>query len=222
MANKEFNPKLGISPDNALPSPDGKALWDGKQWVSVKKSHDFEFAGHKFTFIDPNDSSYLMLKRNDFFLMEYEREWGLIKEDLIKLLTRSVNECEFSEDIDVNLAKALNKLQDVKTILTMMVFLIQQDYQYKPFLKSAAIVILIDDEKPEDDYMDTLNLKLELCEKHSEIEGFFLGTIKILHDKLMRRTDTTKTSESSIQNPQVKHTEKALLSMIRSSPYQNG
>ena len=175
--------------------------------------------GHKFTVLNPYKSDFLMTKRHDFFMMEYAREWGIEKFDLQKFLSMLVTNLEFSDGETPNLNTCLNKMGDAKTIATNLYYTIEGDYQYKPYLKSACIIILLGDEKPDDPYEKYLEEKLKLCELHSEIEGFFLANIKILEFSLKNRGKSIPDWDYFLPKKGEANLEKSTLRMIQSSPY---
>ena len=182
-----------------------------------------EHAGHKFRLINPFSNDFVLSKRNQYFTVQHELEWGIMKEDIQKFLATSVNICERKDafdDLSEQIAVLENKLADVKTMMTQLFLIIKEDYQFKPFLRSAAVIVLMDDEKPEDDYMLTLDKKMDLCAKHPEIESFFLSAIVILHYRLRNREEISKRLEYLKETMRgQKKQERTLYSLIRSKLY---
>lgn len=182
----------------------------------------FEFAGHTFKYVNPYSQDFIMSRRNEFFLMEFERSRGITDQDLIKFITATVNKIEeptghktLGELYESN----KQKLQDIKIMMTQLYFLMENEIRYKPLLKSACIVILIDDEKPDDDFTRYMNKKLELCEKHPEIRSFFLAVFIALTKRFKNNQDIIKRLESLEEVNRLK-TEEVLLKMINSTLYE--
>lgn len=156
---------------------------------------EFQFAGHTFKVINPFSNKFLLTTRNRYFTDMYEIEMGFLKEDLLAFMKAGIGVSEYPTEYsnDKELIKILSdKLADVKTLMTQVYLVGKEQYQYKPFLKSAAILIMMDEEKPSDDYMMTLDKKMELCERYPEIEGFFLTVSNILIYRLRNKDDIIK------------------------------
>ena len=91
--------------------------------------------------------------------------------------------------------------------------LIQEDFQYKPFLKAACHIILLDDEKPEKIDGEIYSKKLALCEAHEEIEVFFLRVIRTFQNATTGLSDTSETL-TFLPAKHLKPTERTVLGKI--------
>jgi hypothetical protein len=166
------------------------------QYFAKKKekvNEYFTFAGHSFKVLDP--VSMPNIRQTAIFVSDYEREWGMNKADFLTydkiMLSRSEFPSNWIDDQDL-VYQLETKLREVTNLIETRMFLIQEDFQYKPMLKNACHIILIDDEKADVIDNATYSKKLELCQKHPEIELFFL---RISMNFMLTLNGTANTSE---------------------------
>jgi hypothetical protein len=134
----------------------------------------FKAAGHTFRILNPTTMSNV--RKTRFFFEEYAREWGMTKQDILDFDGIILKECEApaSRSIhDLN-SDLTNKLARIKTLVSIRSAMIIEDYQYKPFLRSACSIILMDDEDENKIDNQIVMEKLRLCSQYPEIEAFFL------------------------------------------------
>ena len=136
----------------------------------------YQFAGHTFTVLDPSKMS--VHRQRVLHSTSHERDLGLTTEDFTKALTtiseglKAPKEYKHLKEL-VGIQQ--DTLADARAAVDDIIFLTQNDHQYKPFIRSGAIFILIDGEKDKDDpHGKYYDLKVELCNRHREIEDFFL------------------------------------------------
>lgn len=178
-------------------------------------------AGHAFRVLNPVQMSNVRKVR--LFYEDYAREWGMTKADILEFDKQVLKETEFPEagTVDSLNAKLTDKLKRIYTLVSLRSAMISEDYQYKPMLKAAATIILIDDEdenKPEDKW---LTLKMQLCRDNSEVEGFFLQ-VGMTFQLSMRNSANTSEAWEWLDNPQKKNMEKNLLGQLKTSIYSIG
>ena len=170
-------------------------------------------AGHNFRVLDA--TRLPTLRRVRFFLDEYSRDWGLNKDDLLSYLKFVINQT------DVNTNDPLNKLKDIFALLTTLESVVKSDYQYKPYLKAASIIILIEGEDENKLDGKIIKQKLELCRDNSEIEAFFLRVIKDSFSNIQKQSDTSKVLDWQPSKLQ-KLMENSFYSKINSTIYDDG
>ncbi len=180
-----------------------------------------EVAGFKFRVLDP--VSMPMVRRAELFGATYEREWGITKADLLLFKSAMEKQCQFSPAASMSVLNVdmANKFGTQTALLQQFEAVVTGDYQIKPFLKSACIVILMDGE---DEYKIESNWtkkKLELCRDFPEVEAFFLDIIYVLSRTMESTPDSQKTLDLSVMAAK-KRTESAFLSAIGSSLYEIG
>lgn len=178
-------------------------------------------AGHTFRVLNPVQMSNVRKVR--LFYEDYAREWGMTKGDILEFDKQLLKETEFPEasTVDALNAKLMDKLKRIYTLVSLRSAMITEDYQYKPLLKAAATIILIDDEdenKPEDKWM---TLKMKLCRDNSEVEGFFLH-VGMTFQLSMRSSANTSEAWDWLDNQSAKNMEKNLLKTIGTSIYSIG
>jgi hypothetical protein len=179
-----------------------------------------EYAGHKFYVLDPVKMPNI--RRMNLFNEEYARDWGITKKDLQIFLGSILRETEFPKEAtiqDLN-AELSDKLKKVYSLTSLLHGIISQDVQIKPFVRSACMVIVVDDEpidKIDPKYTD---LKLQLCERYTELEAFFLQVIcDILN--LIKNSSNTSTQLDWYNLANQKRMEKRLYNGIGSTIYSD-
>ena len=118
------------------------------------------------------------------------------KDDIIKFDNVMIEQTSFPEEWknkDALIALLTEKLNAVNKLAEVRKALIEEDFQYKPFLKAACIMILINDEDPERINMEMNQEKLAMCEKHEDVELFFLRVIRASHLNMQGLSDTSET-----------------------------
>jgi hypothetical protein len=185
-------------------------------------AQEVELMGHNFTVLDPYDMP--KSRQLAFHLLQHDVAWGLSKNDLtdfIRLMAKELNfpkEFETKEDL-VSLQR--EQIEKVKSFLGDMEWLIQKDYQFKPYLKAGCLLILMDDEDPH--IIDKkINLeKMKLCKESEDVEFFFISTIGNL---LLSTTNSSPTFQeldlSSLKAQKI--TERKIYQEKRSTIYSNG
>jgi hypothetical protein len=118
-------------------------------------------------------------------------------------------------------ADLLNKLARVKTLVTLRSAMISEDFQYKPFLKAACIIILVEDENEHVLHEQTQNFKLKLCRDNPEIEAFFLRTIRTFQLSITGSSDMHKIWDWLPSKEQAA-TENLILKEIGTTIYETG
>ena len=122
---------------------------------------ELEYAGHKLKLINPTNLSkarQLAIARG-----EYEREWGISKVDLLSFLHHI---SEQSENSKVTYHTSEN-----------LISLVQEDFQYMPFLRAACYMVLLDDENPKKIDHKANEKKISLCLESDDVMSFFLCNI---------------------------------------------
>lgn len=179
-------------------------------------------AGHTFKVLDP--FTMPVIRQAAYQLTEYERGWGMEKQDLLAYIDILIKETDaptsFMSDGDLS-AQLTNKMKRIYNLLDAQRLLIQEDYQYKPFLKAACHLILLDDENPEKIDQNIYQKKLLLCSQSEDIEGFFLRIIRTFQQGTVMLSDTLEKSEF-LPKDHMKLTEKRVLQKIASTIYKSG
>ncbi len=193
-----------------------------KKNPQIKINEKVRIAGHLFSVLDPMQMNNIRATR--FMLEEYEREWGMTKNDLLAIDDFLLSETKFPEKAanlgELNAALA-DKLKRIYAIVAQRQAVLKEDYQYKPFLQAASIIILLDDE-PEDSIIQKYQAKkMELCQMHPEIEAFFLRVIRVFQLNITNSSDMSKIS-TWYPSIKLKHTENNLLKKINTNIYEIG
>lgn len=197
-------------------------------WLSKKKKAEykiddvFTFAGHEFRVLDP--VTMPKLRQHAVSMSDYEREWGIYKEDILAYQNVIIKETTFPDKWmgkDDLIKQLEEKLRSVNDLAETLVFSITQDYQYRPYVKTACHMILIDDEVAETMEGKYYDKKLELCQRHSEVEAFFLKIMKTFTINMATTTDISKMWES-YPAKEVRIMESKLLSKIGKTIYSPG
>lgn len=131
--------------------------------------------GHNFTVLDP--MSMPKVRQSAYHLAEYEKGWGITKENLILAFDEMKKQTSYPQSWAGNddlISQLSDKLKDMSGILDMVSMVIKQDHQFDPIIKSACNIILLDGEDPGTIDPKIQNEKLALCQKHDEIMVFFL------------------------------------------------
>lgn len=189
------------------------------------KSTTKEYAligGHRFVVLDP--ITMPKIRQAAIFIGEYERDWGMTKNDLLAYDDVMVKETEFPTDWagkDDLIAQLTDKLKRLYQLADTRRLLIQEDFQYKPFLKAACHMILMDDE-PADKIDNTyMQQKLALCQSNEDVQLFFLRVIRAFVQNTLPSFDITKMWE--YYPPQhLLPTEKRVLKEIQQTIYSDG
>lgn len=179
-------------------------------------------AGHRFTVLDP--MTMPKIRQAAIFMGEYEKDWGMTKADILAYDDVLIKQTDFPKAWNTKddlIAQLTDKLKGLYELLHTRRILIQEDFQYKPFLKVAAHAILLDDEKSEEIDKDTYQKKLELCNVNEEVLAFFLRVSAALASNTPMSLDTLLTLELSTPE-HILNTEKQVLSKIHSNPYEIG
>jgi len=180
----------------------------------VKSTHDLH--GHKFTVLDP--FTMPKIRQAAYHLNEYEKGWGITKENLILTFEALKKQTSFPKSYHSNedlVAQLTDKNKDINGIIDMLLMVIQQDYQFDPFIKSACNIVLIDDEPADEIRPEYLKKKLELCKKHEDIMVFFLIVERHSMEIMSNLYDILATSEP-LSYPQIdKMREQRLMSLIK-------
>lgn len=151
-------------------------------------------AGHKFRVLDPLKMP--KIRQAALYLGEYERDWGMTKSDLLAYDDVIARETTYPKDWvnkDTLIYELTEKLKRIYNLVDARRLLIQEDFQYKPFLKAACHIVLIDDENPEKIDGELYSKKMALCEAHEEIEVFFLRVIRTFQSSTMGSSDISET-----------------------------
>jgi len=178
-------------------------------------------AGHLFTVLDPVKMSNV--RKAKFFLESYERDLGMTKDDLMKFDDFILSQTKFPTDIgslnELN-ADLVERMKKIYAVIQQRQAVIAQDYQYKPFLKAATIIILIDDEKENEITSKYQSLKMQLCKEHDEVEAFFLRVIMTFQLSIINSSTTSKTS-NLLSLKEQKTIETSLFNTINTTIYDN-
>lgn len=177
--------------------------------------------GHTFRVLDPIKMSNE--RRVRFFWEDYVREWGMTKEDILSYLQFMMKETAFPKagNLSELNAELSDKLRNVYALLATMEAVLKEDYQYKPFIKSACIIIVMDDEDPNKIDPVYHKKKLDLCQSNHKIEAFFLRTIRTLQLSSEERADMSKISEW-YPSEKLKIMESSIYKKINSTIYEIG
>ncbi len=181
----------------------------------------FKCAGHTFKVLQPTTMSNV--RQVKFFYEEYVREWGMTKQDLLDFAGVILKETEApaSRSIhDLN-ADLTNKLARIKTLVSIQSAMIKEDYQYKPFLSAACVIILLDDEDENVLDQEYQTKKLKLCQDYPEIECFFLRIIRAFQLSTVGSSDMSKIWEWCPSKEQ-KVMENTILKEIHTTIYEIG
>ena len=114
----------------------------------IKGNHTI--LGHKFTLLDP--MMMPKVRQAAYHLNEYEKGWGITKENLILTFEELKRQTAFPSSWHGNddlVSQLTDQNKETSAIIDMLLLVIKQDYQYDPFIKSACNIILLDDEKPD-------------------------------------------------------------------------
>lgn len=181
----------------------------------------FKCGCHTFRVLDPKTMSNV--RKTRFFFEEYAREWGMTKEDILDFDGVILKECEApaSRSIhDLN-ADLTNKLARIKTLVSIRSAMIKEDYQYKPFLRSACSIILMDDEPENYISNEIVSEKLRLCSQYPEIEAFFLRVCRTFQLSTKDSPDISKIWEW-LPSTELLTMENIVLKEIQQTVYSNG
>lgn len=178
-------------------------------------------AGHKFTVLDPVKMTNV--RKAKFFLESYERDLGMTKDDLLKFDDFILSQTKFPTDIgslnELN-ADLVERMKKIYAVIQQRQAVIAQDYQYKPFLKAASIIILIDDEDENEISNKYQGQKMQLCKENDDVEAFFLRVIMTFQLNIVSSSTTSKTS-SLLSLKDQKTTETSLYNTINTTIYDN-
>ena len=179
-------------------------------------------AGHTWTVIDPVKMSNT--RKVKLFWEDYDRDWGFTKNDHLTYDEMVIDLCK-SPKVAANLsefnAELIDKLANIKTVMEQKVAVVKQDYQYKPMLKAACVIVLMDDEDETKIDADIFNQKLKLCQDNPELEAFFLRSMRALKDSMQGSFDISKVS-TWLPSEQLKVMEKNCLKRINTTIYEIG
>jgi hypothetical protein len=153
----------------------------------------FSVLGYHFKVLDPVSMPFI--RQSAIISADYAREWGIDKSDLIAYDNMILKQCEFPAqwDDDQHLVSIMDeKMRNIANLLETKLMLIQEDFQYKPFLRTASHMIIIEGEKPEEIDHKFYSKKMELCQAHPEIELFFCRIAWSFHNRLSDSNDTSK------------------------------
>lgn len=195
-----------------------KGLFSKKE-TAVISDVAFEFAGHKFRIMDPTKMT--KARQSAIFLTDYEREWGMTKKDLLAYDEMLMKQCEFPTDWtgkDDLVAQLSDKLRDMYNLIETKYYLIKEDFQFKPLLKVACHMILVDEENEKEIDGKYYNLKMQLCQTHKEIEVFFLNHASNFVASMTGLASTLRKWEQS-QGVEIKPIESKVLTKIDSTIY---
>lgn len=188
----------------------------------VQRKQIYSFQGHTFEVLNP--ATMPKVRQSSFFMGEYERDWGMTKSDLLAYDDIIVREAGFPKSWgtkDDLIADLTDKLAKISSLADTRRLLIQEDFQYKPFLKAACHIILMDDEPVDRIDWDIYREKLRLCMQHQELEGFFLSVIRAFQTSTEHSFDISK-MWAYYPAKHVQHTEKRVLKEIGSTIWSDG
>ena len=174
-------------------------------------------AGHLFTVLDPIKMP--KIRQAAIYMGEHEREWGMTKEHLLAYDDVLIKETEFpdqwtnKEDLAAQLTEKLKRLYN---LLDTRRLLIQEDFQYTPFLRAACHMILIDDEDQNNIDTSIMSKKLNLCRDNEEILVFFLRVIRAFQQSTVSSFDISKMWEF-LPASHLKSTESKALKQINTT-----
>lgn len=176
-----------------------------------------EIAGHKFTVLNPLKMP--KTRQAAIYLGEYEREWGMTKKDLLAYDDLLAEKASFPENWkdDKDLVHQLSeKIKLLYNLIDTRRLLVQEDFQYKPFLKAAGHMILLDDENPDKIDNAYYSKKMKLCQESDEVLIFFLTTIRTFQQSMLSSFDISKLS-AFYPPDHLSITEKKVLGAIQST-----
>jgi hypothetical protein len=196
-----------------------------KSWFKKPKAEVVEMAviaGHTFQVLDPIKMP--KIRQASIFLAEYERDWGMTKEDLLNYDDLLCKITEFpkgwasEQDLVSQITEKLKKLYN---LIDTRRLLIQEDFQYKPFLKAACNMIIIDDEDVNKIDPVYIQKKLSLCESNEEVMLFFLRIIRAFQQSTVTIFDISKMWEFYPEKHLIL-TEKKVLKVIHTNIFSHG
>jgi hypothetical protein len=199
----------------------GKFLQKGGAPVA-EKSLVQVVAGHTFRVLDP--MTMPKVRQAALFVGEYEREWGMSKTDLLAYDDILIKETAFPTvwaNKDELIAELTDKVKRLYNLIDTRRVLIQEDFQYKPFLKAACHIILCEGEDAAKVEREFYDRKLELCEHSEDIMLFFLNVIMLFQKNIVISLDTLATSKF-LPPMHILPTEKRVLREINTTPYLHG
>lgn len=179
-------------------------------------TESIEINGYRFKVLEPTKMPNI--RRVRLFLEEYQRDWGISKDDLLSFLKFAIIESKINDTSPNALAA---KIQNIYSVLTTLEAVIKEDYQYKPYLKAASIMILLENEDPNKLDAKIIKQKLQLCESDPEIEAFFLTTIRAFQLSIQKQLDMSVLT-SWLPSKNLKHMESHLYKWINSTIYETG
>lgn len=188
-----------------------------KRWIkdpSIKE--EVQLCGHTFRVLDP--FTMPKVRQAAYHLNEYEKGWGITKENLILTFKALREDTSFPKSYISNedlTAQLTDKLRDITGLIDMVLMVIEQDYQFDPFIKSACNIILLDDEKADEIDQEYQRKKLALCNQYEEIMVFFLVVERHSMANIETSYATLMTSEPLIYPEVEKKKEKRFLSRIK-------
>lgn len=172
--------------------------------------------GYNFRVMDP--AKMPNVRRAKFFMEEYKRDWGIDKSDLRAYFKAIMKETDINSTAPTDL---INKMKSIHSLVATIDSVVAEDYQYKPYLLSACIIILIDGEDPNKIDPKIIAKKMKLCESIPEIEAFFLTTIRVSMSNMQGSFDMSKIS-NWLPSKTVKSMESILYKKINSTIYDVG
>lgn len=185
-----------------------------------------EMMGYKFKVFTP--STIPMSRFAQLRLNTHIRDWGMTENDLfqfdevIKDLTVFPQEWKTKDEL---ISKLTENVKNIAELANLRQAMVKEDYQFKPYLQAASLVIKLSDEPDKigsDYYTSDYHLrKMKLCKDYPEIEGFFLT---ISTDFISKIGGSTTTHKQSVwfRSQREKNMEKTLLQKIGMSIYGNG
>jgi hypothetical protein len=147
----------------------------------------------------------------------------MTKKDLLDFMGVVLKETEApaSKSIPELNSDLTNKLARIKTLVSLQTSMINEDFQYKPFLKAACVIILMDDENENELDQSIFAEKLKLCRDYPEIEAFFLRTIRTFQLSITGSQDMSKIWEW-LPSDKLKAIENTVLKEINTTIYEIG
>lgn len=193
-----------------------KALFNRPKTIEV-----FEFGGHIFRMVDA--VSMPKIRQANYIMGEYEREWGITRENILMFSNEVIKETQFPKEWDSDkdlIKKLVDKLNDIRQLQESLFQTVQEDFQYAPFLKAANHIILIDDENPKKIEPKYYDLKMQMCKDHPEVLIFFCRAIRILHLNIQDTSSMRKAWEY-YPAPHLQITENRFLNKIGKNIYSD-
>lgn len=181
--------------------------------IETEKVKVFSFAGHTFRILQPGQ---LSTKRQlAIHSSSHERDLGISVENYSGAMKAACGTLQMPAEwttVKDLVSKLQKNAEDVRMLLEDVRVLLEEDYAYKPFIKSACAFILVDDESVIDDpHGKYYDLKIELCNRHSEIECFFLQVSVDRQRSILSTYDASKcwefypdTSLKAVENKIIK------------------